>query len=52
MATYSFTADEVAELEQAGLSGEDGMFDEALAEVYHEQARLVLDDEAGLSGRL
>ncbi len=49
MATYSFTAEEEAEAEHAGLSGEDSMFDEALAEIYHQQSRLVLDDEAAAS---
>jgi RNA polymerase sigma factor (sigma-70 family) len=51
VATYSFTAEEEAEVERAGLSGEDSMFDEALAEIYHQQSRLILEDEAGASQR-
>jgi len=47
--TYSFTPEEAAEAEKAGLSGEDGMFDEALAEIYHQQSRLLLEDEAAAS---
>jgi len=49
IATYSFTPEEVAEAERAGLGGNDAMFDEALAEIYHQQSRLVLDDEAAAS---
>lgn len=51
VATYSFTPDEQAEAEDAGLAGDDGLFDEAIAEIYHNQSRLVLDDEVGLSGK-
>lgn len=47
--TYSFTAEEESEVEQAGLCGEDSMFDDALAEIYHQQARLILEDEARAS---
>lgn len=46
VATYSFTPEEEAEVERAGLTGDDSMFDEALAEIYHQQSRLVLEDEA------
>jgi predicted transcriptional regulator len=46
IATYSFTPEEEAEAEQAGLGGGDDMFDEALAEIYHEQAKLVQEDES------
>ncbi|MDY7109399.1 MAG: sigma-70 family RNA polymerase sigma factor [Planctomycetota bacterium] len=46
VATYSFTAEEEHEAERAGLTGDDAMFDEALAEIYHQQARLILDDDA------
>ena len=46
VSTYSFTAEELAEVEKAGLSGADGMFDEALADIYHQQSRLILEDEA------
>lgn len=49
IATYSFTEDEVAEAERAGLSGEDQMFDEALADIYHTQSRLVLEDQQAAS---
>ena len=49
VATYSFTPDEMKELESAGLGGNDSMFDEALAEIYHQQSRLILEDEAGAS---
>jgi len=49
VATYSFTAEEEAEVEKAGLCSADAMFDEALAEIYHQQARLVLEDEARAS---
>lgn len=45
--TYSFTPEEEAEAEQAGLGAGDDMFDEALSEIYHEQARLVQEDESG-----
>lgn len=47
--TYSFTPDEEQEAEKAGLHGEDTMFDEALAEIYHRQSQLVLDDEVGMA---
>jgi RNA polymerase sigma factor (sigma-70 family) len=49
IATYSFTAEEEAEAEQAGLGNDDDMFDEALAEIYHQQSRLALEDEAAAS---
>jgi len=51
VSTYSFTPEEEAEAEQAGLSGEDTMFDEALADIYHQQSRLVLEDGVGSSQR-
>ncbi len=46
---YSFTADEVDELERNGLSlnpskSADALFDEALAEIYHEQMNLRQED--------
>ena len=47
--TYSFTPDEVGEMERAGLNSDDGMFDDALAEIYHHQARLILEDEHAAS---
>jgi RNA polymerase sigma factor (sigma-70 family) len=43
---YSFTADEQAEVDHAGLGGNDDSFDEALGEIYHQQARLLMQDEA------
>lgn len=46
---YSFTADEQSELENAGLGGEDAMFDEALAEIYHQQSRLLMEDGTAAS---
>ena len=49
MATYSFTREEESEAERAGLGGDDGMFDEALSEVFHQQSRLILEDEAAAS---
>lgn len=50
IATYSFTREEQAEMDDAGLGGDDAMFDEALAEIYHAQSRLITDDEAACSG--
>jgi RNA polymerase sigma factor (sigma-70 family) len=47
--TYSFTAEEEAEAERAGLGREDEMFDEALSEIYHQQSQLILEDEAAAS---
>ncbi|MHC4107311.1 MAG: sigma-70 family RNA polymerase sigma factor, partial [Planctomycetota bacterium] len=49
VATYSFTRDEEIEAERAGLGGEDAMFDEAIAEIYHRQVRLIREDEAAAS---
>jgi RNA polymerase sigma factor (sigma-70 family) len=46
VALYSFTPEEEAEAEHAGLGREDGMFDDALAEIYHQQSRLILEDDA------
>jgi RNA polymerase sigma factor (sigma-70 family) len=51
VATYSFTPEEELEAERAGLGGNDGMFDEALAEIYHQQSRLLMEDEARASER-
>ncbi len=51
VATYSFTEEEHAEADRAGLGGDDGMFDEALAEIYHQQTRLILEDDVGASQR-
>jgi hypothetical protein len=49
VALYSFTPDEQSEIEKSGLTGEDAMFDEALSEVFHQQARLVMEDGAAAS---
>ncbi len=49
MATYSFTREEEAEAEQAGLGCDESMFDEAVAEIYHQQSRLILEGEAAAS---
>ncbi|MHC4429039.1 MAG: RNA polymerase sigma factor [Planctomycetota bacterium] len=46
IATYSFTREEEREAERAGLGGDDQMFDEALQEIYHEQSRIIREDEA------
>ena len=50
IATYSFTEDEQHEARQAGLSDNDVMFDDALAEIYHQQVRLIREDETAVSG--
>lgn len=49
ISTYSFTAEEAGEAEKAGLGSNDAMFDEAIAEIYHQQNRLVMEDEAAAS---
>jgi RNA polymerase sigma factor (sigma-70 family) len=49
VATYSFTMEEEGELSDAGLAGADGMFDDALGEIYHRQSRLAMEDEAAAS---
>ncbi|MCH8152362.1 MAG: sigma-70 family RNA polymerase sigma factor [Planctomycetes bacterium] len=49
IATYSFTKEEQREVQQAGLSDDDLMFDDALGEIYHQQSRLILEDEAAAS---
>ena len=49
IATYSFTKEEAEEATRAGLGHDDQMFDEALADIYHQQSRLVLEDEASRS---
>lgn len=46
---YSFTPDEQSEPEKAGLGGDDTMFDEALAEIYHQQSRLLMEDGTAAS---
>lgn len=49
MAVYSFTEEEAREAESAGLGSDDTLFDEAIAEIYHQQSRLVMEDEAAAS---
>jgi RNA polymerase sigma-70 factor (ECF subfamily) len=51
VALYSFTPEEAAEIERAGLGADDLMFDEALGEIFHQQSRLLMDDEAAASQR-
>jgi RNA polymerase sigma factor (sigma-70 family) len=46
VATYSFTPEEEQEMDEAGLGSDDVMFDDALCEIYHQQSRLILEDEA------
>ena len=43
--TYSFTEDERQEADRAGLGGDDLLFDEAIAEIWHRQTELVREDE-------
>ena len=43
--TYSFTEDEIDEADQAGLSSDDALFDEAICEIWNTQAALVEQDE-------
>jgi RNA polymerase sigma factor (sigma-70 family) len=45
VATYSFTADERREADEAGLVGDDGLFDEAIADIWHRQVELVREDD-------
>ena len=45
MSTYSFTDEEQNEAEAAGLGANDQLFDEALADIYHQQSRLIHEDE-------
>jgi transcriptional regulator with XRE-family HTH domain len=61
IATYSFTPEELAEAERNGLGGVpngavgdpdkglDAMFDEAIAEIYHQQMELRREDERALA---
>ena len=49
MATYSFTPEEESEAERAGLGGDDALFDEAIAEIYHQQSRLIQEGEVAAS---
>ena len=46
VAMYSFTEEEMKEAEQAGLSRDDDLFDEALADIYHEQTSLPPQDDS------
>ncbi|MFM1832508.1 MAG: hypothetical protein RLZZ461_824 [Planctomycetota bacterium] len=43
--TYSFTSDELAEAETAGLGGDDMLFDEALSELYRRHVELLEIDD-------
>ncbi|MAD78647.1 MAG: hypothetical protein CMJ51_04665 [Planctomycetaceae bacterium] len=48
--TYSFTRDELAEAEAAGLSGSDDLFDEAICEIHVNHTRLLeIDDSRTLT---
>ena len=58
IATYSFTQDELGEAERNGLAAnpkdkatpaDDAMFDEAIAEIYHQQMELRRRDEKVLA---
>ncbi len=49
VALYSFTQDELQEAEKAGLYADDALFDDALADIYHEQTQLHSADEASNS---
>ncbi|MCA9299505.1 MAG: sigma-70 family RNA polymerase sigma factor [Phycisphaerales bacterium] len=51
MATYSFTAEEEAEARQAGLGSDDAMFDDAIANIYHAQSRLIKADDLAPDAR-
>ncbi len=55
ISTYSFTQDELDEAERNGLGlnptkADDALFDEAIAEIYHQQVELRRQDEAGAFG--
>lgn len=45
IATYSFTTEEHEEARMAGLNDNDDLFDEAVCDMYHQQSRLVMEDE-------
>ena len=45
VATYSFTLEEQAEAEAAGLGGDDVLFDDALSEIWTSQSRLAHDEK-------
>jgi predicted transcriptional regulator len=44
--TYSFTSDELAEAETAGLGRDDVLFDEALSELYRRHVELLEIDDS------
>ena len=46
MGTYSFTPEELAEAEGAGLSGADDLFDEAICEIHINHTRLLEIDDS------
>ena len=50
MGTYSFTPEELAEAEGAGLSGPDELFDEAICEIHINHTRLLeIDDSSTIT---
>jgi RNA polymerase sigma factor (sigma-70 family) len=55
IATYSFTEDELTEAERNGLGlnptkADDALFDESIAEIYHQQTELRRHEEEALRG--
>ena len=55
ISTYSFTQEELDEAERNGLTlnptkADDALFDEAIAEIYHQQVELRRQDEAQAFG--
>lgn len=49
--TYSFTDEEAAEVDSAGLAAGDQLFDEAICDIYLAHSRVVEDDERRLAER-
>ena len=45
IATYSFTQEESREGEDAGLYADDALFDGALADIYHQQTSIRIDED-------
>ncbi len=50
VAQYSFTDDEMKEPEDAGLYGDDVLFDSALCDIFHEQTQLRTDMNTNSAG--
>ncbi|MDG2054051.1 MAG: sigma-70 family RNA polymerase sigma factor [Phycisphaerales bacterium] len=50
MERFSFTDDEATEADRAGLVSDDKLFDEAIADIYHQQSQLLVADEQFLTG--